>query len=229
LTKSLAQPKLVIDFQIDELYRSAIRRTKIGFAIVGAWTTFIVIALFLPAHSYNLLKYNIDALTTLTLLGWVLLRMKRRMWIILRGTLRSYRPLIYGLIGGIAGIIIPLTFFFLTSVAIPHPSCTPSFPTSLGFELTQPISEELLYRMWLQTRLQQYIGIYGTIASAVIFWLAHVVFYHGPVLEVLILAVILAYIRAKTGSLGACLITHYLANIFFLVLVPLLFPFTICR
>ncbi|MGC8485225.1 MAG: CPBP family intramembrane glutamic endopeptidase [Candidatus Baltobacteraceae bacterium] len=229
LTKSYASRQTLIHSQIERLYRSAIRRTRVGFAIIARWSLFITVAVLLPAHLYHSWKYDIDALTTLALLGWVLFRMKRRMWVILRGTLRGYRPLMYGLIGGIVGIIIPLTIFLLTSVAIPHPLCTPSFPTSLGFELTQPISEEVLYRMWLQTRLQQYIGIYGTIASAVIFWLAHVLLYHGPVLEVLIFALILAYIRAKTGSLGACLITHYLANIFFLVLVPLLFPFTICK
>jgi|GEM_PF-3473601 len=229
LTNSYALRQALINSQIERLYISAIRRTKVGFAIVGTWSLFITIAVFLPSTFYNLRKFDIDALTTLALLGWVLFRMKRRMWVILRGTLRGYRPLMYGLIGGIVGIIIPSTIFLLTSVAIPHPLCTPSFPTSLGFELTQPISEEVLYRMWLQTRLQQYFGIYGTMASAIIFWIAHILSYHGPVLEVLVFAIILAYIRARTGSLGACLVTHYFANIFFLVLVPIFFPFTTCR
>lgn len=68
-----------------------------------------------------------------------------------------------------------------------------------------PFVEEIIFRLWLQTRLQQYFGIVGAVVTALIFLAIHLTISPWRI----ILAVILTALRYRYGSLGACIIAHY--------------------
>ncbi|NNM91873.1 MAG: CPBP family intramembrane metalloprotease [Candidatus Eremiobacteraeota bacterium] len=74
---------------------------------------------------------------------------------------------------------------------------------------TAPFVEEMIFHVWLQTRLQQYLGLAGAIIAGAIFFGYH---FTSDLMLVPIIT-IWTWLRYRFKSLGVTLISHYVYDL----------------
>ncbi|MHB8141030.1 MAG: CPBP family intramembrane glutamic endopeptidase [Vulcanimicrobiaceae bacterium] len=218
--RSVARP------QAEQYFLDFITSTRLGVVLVGCCVAFILTFVGLAAGDGFLLRYGFKfpltyqeggaiaynigfGLPLVALVCWKRHEFKRMFF----GDLDTRRVLFLGLVPALtlfllpAGLIISLSYSFHTPLRdyIQKVVYTPSL-LLLAMLPIGPFVEEMIFRVWLQTRLQQYLGgLAGAILTGIVFFGYHL----STDLSLISGVVLFSWLRLRYRSLGTTLIAHY--------------------
>lgn len=135
---------------------------------------------------------------------------------------KARRGLIFAAVVVLAGLLISFLYeMLMTSLGEEPPSSVTMEFTNTGLGLAiiallavvvAPVAEETFFRGFLFSGIGKRYGyVWGAVFSALIFSLAHIL-QPGAFLPIFLLGLLLAWLYIKTGSIWACIFTHFAYN-----------------
>ena len=193
---------------IEQTYLRFISSTRLGLLIAAcAVASFVAIislglerfavcytvALFLPLAAAALWKRREFGALSLGSNGW------------LKAALIGFLPSLV-FVSVLCGLVYNLHLSYHAPISRYVSPILDGIPASQNWVVFEiPFVEEVIFRLWLQTRLQQYVGIIGAVVSCMIFVAVHLTVSPWRIA----VAVLLTVLRYRSGSLAACIIAHY--------------------
>lgn len=189
-------------------YLRFIKSTRTGLTILAG-----AVALLIFLISFGLENFAIAYTATLFVpLAATALWRRRRFSIILLGGLDCRRVIFLGIVPLGIFLILQCSLIYELHASFHEPITRYVAPVLEGIPASQnwsifeiPFVEEMIFRLWLQTRLQQYLGILGAVLSAVVFLGLHLTLSPWRIVG----AIILTWLRYRYRALGACILAHY--------------------
>lgn len=192
----------------EQSYARYIQKTRLGFAVFAGTVAFLVLI-----AAFGLQKFAVAyTLTLFVPLAAMAVWQRSDFREVLAGELAWDKVVAVGVvpIGVFLILVLALIYELHLSYGTPiHRYIAPmlqGIPRSQDWAVLEaPFVEEVIFRLWFQSRLQQWFGITGAVLAGAIFLAFHLSISPWR----LGVAAILTWIRYRTGSLGATLIAHY--------------------
>ena len=196
--------------QLEVQYQAFLAQTKLGYVIIGG-----IIGLLTTVGIWGPTGFTAGYYLFLVVpIAVVLYRNWSQFMLLVLGNLEPKRVLKIGLLP--AGIVYGLYAALVVNLSLSYHNPTSTYVGSLADPsntiavlLVIPFIEEVIFRLWLQTVLQRWLGIVGAFICAALFVSVHL---HWSISLVAISA-FLTFLRWRYKSLGTTILAHYVVDI----------------